>query len=472
VENIASATSRANDLRTKQSDTGEQETLLEPSKPPSKPTSRSTSYTSSGKVIKKKVSKPAAVGTVGAAPINTPEEDANNWIHRDKLAQIESKELEEFRVGRRVSERVETGTRDKRQRIASPIRTEDEEEYDPYRDEPGTGGAKSFIPIPAGRPGSRIPVPRSVSSSITQSEQGSSGQGTRSRNGSNGWTANAADQSPKSQSSSHGSGNEYQGQNASPPTSPVKSNGSSTALNTTDRSSPTKAKTPAKAGPPATRKVTPVAQRQPSNATKPRNVTPGARSPPELKRPGTSNGMANGARPTTASHRPEGDPPWISTMYKPDPRLPPDQQMLPTHAKRMAQEQWEKEGKTGTVYDREFRLLNSEVPENRNSNRNSKMIRPTSHVTADGERIQSTTLSSRWPLSETPPPGSPRSQSSQRPGTSGTEHGGYKTIPSIAKPLGSTPLNSPSMQLHTMRLPEGKDEDEKKKAGCCACVVM
>jgi len=149
--------------------------------------------------------------------------------------------------------------------------------------------------------------------------------------------------------------------------------------------------------------------------------------------------------------------------------------MLPTHAKRMAQEQWEKEGKTGTVYDREFRLLNSEsFPTNPipASQRNSRMIIPTSNITADGDRIQQTTLSSRWPLSETPPLGSPRSQTSARPGTSGTEHGGYKTIPSIAKPYGSTPLHSPGLQMHTLRLPEGNEDNEKKKAGCCACVVM
>ncbi|KAK4975592.1 hypothetical protein LTR28_009234 [Elasticomyces elasticus] len=44
-------------------------------------------------------------------------------------------------------------------------------------------------------------------------------------------------------------------------------------------------------------------------------------------------------------------------MYKPDPRLPPDQQMLPTHVKRMMQEQWEREGKTGSMYNRGIDLL-------------------------------------------------------------------------------------------------------------------
>ena len=67
-------------------------------------------------------------------------------------------------------------------------------------------------------------------------------------------------------------------------------------------------------------------------------------------RPGT----AGDGRPRTATNPPEGDPPWLAGMYKPDPRLPPDQQMLPTHAKRLAQEQWERDGKSANVYDRDF----------------------------------------------------------------------------------------------------------------------
>lgn len=461
---------KVNNLRTKPSElsnASDPDSLSDLYKPAAGNTSRATAATTA-KVIRKKSSK------LGNGAANTLEEDASNWIHRDKLAQIESKELEDFRIGRRISERAENGSRDKRQRLASPVRIPDEDDYDPYRDDSGTGAVKSFIPIPAaGRPGgSRIPVPRSVSSSITQSEQGSSGHETRSRTGSNGWTTNPVEQSPMSQPGSNDSGSEHQAQKISPPTSPVITNGTSSALNAAERSSPTKARTQAKSGPPTSRKVTPVAQRQPSSASKKAAIA-GAKSPPELKRPSTSNGSA-GVRPST-SHRPEGDPPWISTMYKPDPRLPPDQQMLPTHAKRMAQEQWEKEGKTGTVYDREFRLLNSdEFPTNPIplSQRNSRIVSPTSNTTADGDRIHQTTLTARWPLSDSPPLGSPRSQTSARPGTSGTEHGGYKTIPSISKPRTSTPLHSPSLHMQTMRLPEVQDDDEKKKTGCCACVVM
>ena len=48
------------------------------------------------------------------------------------------------------------------------------------------------------------------------------------------------------------------------------------------------------------------------------------------------------------------------SAYKPDPRLPPDQQLLPTVAKRLQQEKWEQEGKFGNIYDKEFRPLNEE----------------------------------------------------------------------------------------------------------------
>lgn len=38
-------------------------------------------------------------------------------------------------------------------------------------------------------------------------------------------------------------------------------------------------------------------------------------------------------------NRPEGEAPWIATMYKPDPMLPPEQQMLPTQARRLQEQQ-------------------------------------------------------------------------------------------------------------------------------------
>jgi len=78
----------------------------------------------------------------------------------------------------------------------------------------------------------------------------------------------------------------------------------------------------------------------------------GARGPSDARqRTIAVTGVDSPRRPTTsgdsrpATARPEGEAPWIATMYKPDPRLPPEEQMLPTHAKRLALEQQEHDSK-------------------------------------------------------------------------------------------------------------------------------
>jgi len=171
-------------------------------------------------------------------------------------------------------------------------------------------------------------------------------------------------------------------------------------------------------------------------------------------------------------------------MYKPDPRLPPDQQMLPTHAKRLAQEQWEKEGKTGTVYDRDFRLLNTEqFPENPRLSmvenfETTGNASSSKRDTTEGDAIKTTVLTTKWPLTGSKGLESPRSASSLRPGTSGTDraNGGYKTMPTISpKPQSPAVATPPATAQQTaIRLPEPPQEDEKKQSkGCCgACVVM
>jgi hypothetical protein len=139
--------------------------------------------------------------------------------------------------------------------------------------------------------------------------------------------------------------------------------------------------------------------------------------------------------------------------------------MLPTHARRLAQEKWEKEGKIGTAYDREFRLLNTEEIE-----------RPLSlDFSGDNEKDKpeekrgptDIQTSNRWPLGS--PLASPRSTNS-RPGTSGTEHGGYTTMPKILDSQVPATPTAAEKPKESIRLPEPQ-EDEKEKKGCC-CVVM
>lgn len=178
------------------------------------------------------------------------------------------------------------------------------------------------------------------------------------------------------------------------------------------------------------------------------------------QRPKTRSGVnsrdASGTqRPPTRSgeiKRPEGDPPWLSTMYKPDPRLPPDQQLLPTVAKRLQQEQWEKEGKFGTAYDTSFRPINDE----------QFLQQPdTTQQTIEVEQ-EKDEGNGEWPLRG---PKSPTT-STGRPGTAG----GYSTMPKIVSP--GTPqgvsLPSPGSAPIRMQLPP----EETKKGGCGCCVVM
>lgn len=442
---------------------------------------------------------PAAAGKdkkKGVKPANWEqlEKDENNWIHRDKLKEIESRELEEagFRVGRssRSNSRSQSAartTRDRknseltdatsnaddppepRKRVVSTIQAADEEEDDeqPNWDlrtpeeiaadneqwairhnnnshvlRPSTSripiAKLSPVPVPYTYVERDAPLPRSRKGSAHWSGDALAVNGARVRSGSvssqvlmDDLDANEEFVRTPLQ------------RNFSNPTSPVTG-------------SPPKAKTPAKPSPVSgTRKTS--ALKAPA---KPRNAS-GA-SP--IKRPGTSGGSIS--RPTT-SHRPEGEAPWIATMYKPDPRLPPDQQIIPTHARRMKQEEWESEGRVGSMYGTDFRLLNTDEFENK---RLSQII-PT-----DIEREQE---EKQWPLPSPTKKHTPeRIDTNLRSPTN--EQGSYKLTPTIPQSpriasRGSnhrpTQSTSPPKITNMTRLPEPSTTEEKEKKGCC-CIVM
>jgi len=156
----------------------------------------------------------------------------------------------------------------------------------------------------------------------------------------------------------------------------------------------------------------------------------------------------------------EGEPPWMVSAYRPDPRLPPDQQLLPTVAKRLQQEKWEREGKFGSVYDKEFRPLTDEG-----------FLKPPESSAQDKEAEKETEGEKKeeqgdWPLKA-------ESKSPTLPGRTNS----YSTMPRIS----DTPANalpSPRTPAHqaqpsqTVRVPEPVEESEEKKAGCGCCIVM
>ncbi|KAG6356229.1 hypothetical protein INS49_015616 [Diaporthe citri] len=205
--------------------------------------------------------------------------------------------------------------------------------------------------------------------------------------------------------------------------------------------------------------------------------------PPEARgkvKPKPKNGAANSnARPSTRSgerelsmgSKPmEGDPPWLVSAYKPDPRLPPDQQLLPTVARRLQQEKWEQEGKFGSIYDKDFRPLTGEgflVPrENIPSSSSDEIVKQEVEKPADD-----------WPLKSPDIPKSPAS-----PGRSSS----YSTMPKIQDKPPASPLSSPKQPSRPVESPEPmqitrvpdipekepEQTGKKEKGGCGCCIVM
>ncbi|KAI0994700.1 hypothetical protein K3495_g13481 [Podosphaera aphanis] len=171
---------------------------------------------------------------------------------------------------------------------------------------------------------------------------------------------------------------------------------------------------------------------------------PQIRSGPSTKRPPSRGNELTMA----ANKRPEGDPPWLSTMYKPDPRLPPEEQLLPTVAKRLQQEQWEKEGTFGNIYDTSFRPLNDQP---------LSSVSPSSHETSK-KRTPEKEPDAEWPLRSS-------KLSPNLSISSPTTTGGYSTMPKIIDPSPSASM-LPSPRPHPLPQPP-VEEKKKQKYGCC-----
>lgn len=407
--------------------------------------------------------------------------DHENWIHRDKLAKIESEELHQAAIlfHRRGSDHPKTGRRNQDQHNSAmsvtSARTEQTEPWPNLHDDHGeftgspatyhnrtpeeerktwdlrrpeeiasTGtddGASSIYRNPGLRKSSsRIPIPTSSPVPVSPEQGGQEFGGRRSRGATNGEdealafgmprrasepiTVDSVDATTPPGSTSRPVSRGFQSQSAS------KKTGKATPGSATRKTS----------APPTTRKTTPRSRAVSSNTN---------------QRPTTRSGES---RPTTAVNRPEGDPPWLATMYKPDPRLPPDQQMLPTHAKKMQQEQWAKEGRTPTTYDREFAPL-AIGPDSR------PPVQPKPEKTDDPMEVeQEKPLPPQSPPPVAAPPiASPRpSEPNTRPGTST----GYSPMPRVQEPPSAslTPRWSPPVV--------SAPEPPKKEKSCGCCIVM
>jgi hypothetical protein len=376
------------------------------------------------------------------------EEDPEHsrWIHRDKLARIESQELQAAGIilprsraasksSRREHSREQQGSgprseqAQKRQRIES-IPTEEEEEPE-SRDwdlrlpaEAAEDHAEGFQDVSGGVKGvSRIPVSKTspIPIPIEHLERDTPIRRMQSEV----WTA---EDDTLSNAKSRGRSASVKAlEDVSTPTAAKRV--------ASENSSPKKA---------AVRKASTPTVRNPSaGRPKARSASNKEGTP---QRPVTRSGDSSGS---ASSKRPEGDPPWINSMYKPDPRLPPDQQLLPTVAKRLQQEQWKKEGKFAGTYDTQFEPLSDELPAPEH---------PAAEEVQTATEPKTLERGSEWPLQS---PKSPR-LSTGRPGTAG----GYSTMPKITATRQDV-VPSPLIPV-TMEEPA----EDRKRGGCGCCSVM
>jgi hypothetical protein len=429
------------------------------------------------------------------------DDDPEGWIHRDKLAKIENEELQAAginlanarrttsKIGRRafgrdgleeVKEQNSRPVRDeKRQRISSPVAEADEEvertNWDLRNPEEIAEESSPLTPLYSNpvtrKTGSKIPILTSSPLPIPQERVDRDTPLPRKRRTSGSMSPDESAYATRIRPRGNSVGSPNPLDDAEGANSTLTANRSVSASKT---GSPSKTKS-ANTSLPATtasRKVTP-AFRKVSGPTK-TGVSPGATTSPS-QRPATRAGEAD--RPRTAVNRPEGDPPWLATMYKVDPRLPPDQQIIPTHARRQQQAQWNEEGAIPNTYDRDFSPLmvhpSSDDPPAPISNQPS----PPAQARAS-ERPGPGEDDGTWPLKPIP---SLRSNASMngRPGTSDSLTGGYSTMPKVMSPMMSN-AQSPRMShsgITPARLKEHKAEDvdgqsKSMDKGCGCCIVM
>lgn len=416
-------------------------------------------------------------------PLEDEDSEHSRWIHRDKLARIESRELQAAgfflprsrppsKSSRRDHSRDQQGNgfrseqAQKRQRVGS-FPTEEEASESKVWDlrtpeEAAADQVDAYQYVSGGVKGvSRIPILKTSPLPISHEHLERDTPMRRTAGG-----ILAADDEPlshpKSRSRSQSIKVHEEGEEEEEAVT------SSPAKRAVSDNSPTKKHPVRKASLPANRGV---------HSHRPKTRS-GSSQLNGVARPQTRSGDPGPSH--SVSRRPEGDPPWLATMFKPDPRLPPDQQLLPTVAKRLQQEQWEKEGKFGNTYDTDFRPLNDELyirppqpaAEAENGEAESAGVGIAEADNADAEKKIEPALDPNWPLQA---PKSP-ALSTGRPGTAGG--GSYSTMPRIhnggtGTPMGIGPIPSPGptpSPMPPVRVQE--PPQDPKKSGCGCCVVM
>lgn len=450
--------------------------------------------------------------------------ERSRWIHRDKLALIESQEMREAgikipppgrsgsksndtRVNHRESSREPSRDRYRNGLHSNDLDSEQAKSLTLHRQErederPPNGTQESDVKTteetspephlavnsapPYRQQGlrvssSRIPVPKSSASPLPQGNTERQAVFTRRRGTSGNWSGGDEDGTAysKVRGRSHSVGSQVLLDDGEP-----VNDDTDQSVCITNHDSPSTS--------PTKRHVSKAGQSPSTNARKATNALRNAsdsqksRSPQTIasrsspgQRPKSRSGLES--RPATAINRPEGEAPWLATMYKPDPRLPPEQQLLPTHAKRLQQE---REGGPGS---RDLGLGSGLAPEHDDAGHlavhtGDGLQRPPSsspEANVGKDEKERPSHEPAWPLK-----GSPMKENGSPVGGV-NDHGGYSTIPKMQSaptpPVGPTqspkigqrPLQPQSRQEKALEEKDKKGgEGRKKERGCACCVVM
>ena len=437
-------------------------------------------------------------------PLYLDDEDPeqSRWIHRDKLALIESHEMQE--AGIKYPRFPRSSSRSNRKKSHIRQQSHERSSNDPSQPDPGSHDFEEETPQSGGlsnghgeeqtpedeaifdlrtsdeiaresysvsvaspmyrQPGtrsssSRIPLPKSSPLPIPQEHIERNTPLTRTRGASGNWSIGDDDgmvyKKGRGRSLSAGSqmllddgeplsdasnSAAHDGVNGNPSTSPTKRLGLKAGQVTSSNA----------------RKAT-GALRNVSDPQKTRSASNTYRSSPN-QRPKSRSGLE--PRPATAINRPEGDPPWLATMYKPDPRLPPDQQILPTHAKRMQQEKDRSLGHPSGDF-----ASPAEHAEDKSYATSPSSVHPEINGRADpiGDEPG-------WPLRALP---AAKTDGSAEPVGAAEQHAGYSTIPKVQNtpPIGkaaqATAAGSQTAPESSTAKPQEKPEKTGRACGCC-----
>lgn len=421
--------------------------------------------------------------------------ELDGWIHREKLAKIENEELQAAGINlakarSRSRDALKTASRDrlrhdfanaeantreeKRRKVSSPVPAQREEEQEgieqeswdlrtPEEIEAEQSNSQSYVAPVLRKSGSRIPVlsPNTHSISPEPAEGTPLVQRKRTMSGNMPYD----ETSIKARTTSLN----WNDENEDP-----------TSVVTKKPISPTKVRQKSVSNSPASTSTQKSSVPRKISTTKPAAAS-------SVGRPGTRGNDSE--RPKTAVNPPEGDPPWLADMYKPDPRLPPDQQIIPTLAKKQRQMEWEQNGMIPKTYDRDFTAMAVHEPD---GNPAAQSVEPEIPI----EKAQE---SESWPLKPLPDIRDSK-EITTKPLTNSSPPatGGYSTMPKVSSPpmsisspkIGSPPntnvnVQSPKvsavkkengpqpMQQQPQPRPRLEDEDEKlEKKGCGCCIVM